>query len=156
MKNTKLYRLLFEAAEDNNPVYTMEDMADIAWGVNGDMRGDRNAYIVLGKEPMKTIDDTGGKVIYFDYIVKMETEGWEGLVGFQVNLDNLVARSIKGGEPIKKSTKEFIPDGSKGKQENLEELKRFVIHEIKGLIQLGMLVPYMEEMEAEKAEKAKR
>jgi len=150
MKNTKLYYLLFEAVEDNIPVYTMEDIEDIAWGVNGDMRGDRNAYIVLGKEPIETIDDTGGKVIYFDYIVKMETEGWEGLVGFQVNLDSLVARSIKGGEPIKKSIKAFIPDGSKSKQDNLKELKKFVIHEIKGLIQLGMLVPYMKEMEKDK------
>jgi hypothetical protein len=150
MKNTKLYYLLFEAVEDVKPVYTIEDMEDVAWGVNGDMRGDRNAYIVLGKEPIETIDDTGDKVVYFDYIVKMETEGWEGLVGFQVNLDSLVARSIKDGEPIKKSTKEFIPDGSKGKQENLKELKKFVIHEIKGLIQLGMLIPYMEEMEKDK------
>jgi len=143
MKNTKLYRLLFEAAEDNNPVYTMEDMADIAWGVNGDMRGDRNAYIVLGKEPMETIDDTRGKVISFGYSVKMKDSGWEGSVSFEINKANLVARSIKSGEPIKKSTKEFIPDGSKGKQENLEELKRFVIHEIKGLIQLGMFAAYM-------------
>ena len=150
MKNTKLYYLLFEAVEDNIPVYTMEDIEGVAWEVNGDMRGDRNAYIVLRKEPMETIDDTGRKVIYFDYFVKMETEAWEGLVGFQVNLDNLVARSIKRGAKIKESTKEFIPGGSKGKQENLEELKKFVIHEIKGLIQLGMLVPYMEEMEKEK------
>ena len=59
MKNTKLYYLLFEAVEDVKPVYTIEDMEDVAWGVNGDMRGDRNAYIVLGKEPIETIDDTG-------------------------------------------------------------------------------------------------
>ena len=149
MKNTKLYYLLFETVEDNNPVYTMEDIEGVAWGVNGEMRSvyNPNLDVVLGKEPF----DSGGT--YFDYVVKLKDEAWEGLVGFHVNLDNLVARSIKGGAKIKESTKEFIPDGYKGKQENLEDLKKFVIHEIKGLIQLGMLVPYMEEMEAEKAKR---
>jgi hypothetical protein len=146
MKNTKLYYLLFEAVEDNIPVYTMEDIEEVAWGVNGEMRSvyNPNLDVVLGKEPF----DSGGT--YFDYIVKLKDEAWEGLVGFQVNLDNLSARSIKSGAKIKESTKEFIPDGSKDKPENLKKLKDFVIHEIKGLIQLGMLVPYMEEMEKEK------
>lgn len=136
MKNTKLYYLLFEAVEDNKQ-QPSTDVKSVAVYVRNEMSDNKNAFI-----ESSSINDTG-EIISFGYSVKMKDSGWEGSVSFEINKANLVAHSIKSGAKIKESTKDFIPDGSKGKVENLKELKKFIIHEINSLIQLGMFAAYM-------------